>query len=183
MARTKRRMLWRDILATFKKSRGRFLSIACLIALGSFALVGLKVAGPDMRETSASYFASYDMADLAVIGGMGIDADDAADIEQASGIRAVEYGYLKDVTIAGTNDAMRVESTPDHVSQFEVVDGRMPTAEDEIAVDSFMAERYPVGSMIEFSEKEDASGSKTLKRETFTVVGHVSSMDIIANVN
>ena len=183
MARTKKRMLWRDILATFKKSRGRFLSIACLIALGSFALVGLKVAGPDMRETSASYLASYDMADLAVIGDMGIDADDAADIEQASGIREVEYGYLKDVTIAGTNDAMRVESTPDHVSQFEVVDGRMPTAEDEVAVDSFMAERYPVGSMIEFSEKEDASGSKTLKRETFTVVGHVSSMDIIANVN
>lgn len=183
MARTKKRMLWRDILATFKKSRGRFLSIACLIALGSFALVGLKVAGPDMRETSASYFASYDMADLAVIGDMGIDDNDAADIERASGIREVEYGYLKDVTIAGTNDAMRVESTPDHVSQFEVVDGRMPTAEDEIAVDSFMAERYPVGSMIEFSEKEDASGSKTLKRETFTVVGHVSSMDIIANVN
>lgn len=183
MARTKKRMLWRDILATFKKSRGRFLSIACLIALGSFALVGLKVAGPDMRETSASYFASYDMADLAVIGGMGIDADDAADIEQASGIREVEYGYLKDVTITGTNDAMRVESTPDHVSQFEVVDGRMPAAEDEIAVDSFMAARYPVGSTIEFSEKEDASGSKTLKRETFTVVGHVSSMDIIANVN
>ena len=57
MARIKKRMLWRDILATFKKSRGRFLSIACLIALGSFALVGLKVAGPDMRETSASYFA------------------------------------------------------------------------------------------------------------------------------
>ena len=54
MARTKKRMLWRDILVTFKKSRGRFLSIACLIALGSFALVGLKVAGPDMRETSAS---------------------------------------------------------------------------------------------------------------------------------
>ena len=183
MARTKKRMLWRDILATFKKSRGRFLSIACLIALGSFALVGLKVAGPDMRKTSASYFASYDMADLAVIGGMGIDADDAADIEQASGIREVEYGYLKDVTIAGTNDAVRVESAPDHVSQFEVVDGRMPAAEDEIAVDSFMAERYPVGSTIEFSEKEDASGSKTLKRETFTVVGHVSSMDIIANVN
>lgn len=183
MARTKRRMLWRDILATFKKSRGRFLSIACLIALGSFALVGLRVAGPDMRETSASYFASYDMADLAVIGDMGIDDNDAADIERASGIREVEYGYLKDVTIAGTNDAMRVESTPDHVSQFEVVDGRMPTAEDEIAVDSFMAARYPVGSTIEFSEKEDASGSKTLKCETFTVVGHVSSMDIIANVN
>ena len=183
LARTKKTMLWRDILATFKKSRGRFLSIVCLIALGSFALVGLKVAGPDMRATSGEYFSSYDMADLAVIGDLGIDDNDEADIERASGIREVEYGYLKDVTIAGTNDAVRVESTPEHVSQFEVVDGRMPEADDEIALDSFMADDYPVGSTIEFSEKESASGSKTLKREAFTVVGHVSSMDIIADVN
>ncbi len=183
MARSKKRMLWRDILATFRKSKGRFLSIVCLIALGSFALVGLKVAGPDMRETSGAYFSSYDMADLAVIGGLGIDEDDEADIERASGIREVEYGYLKDVTIAGTNDSVRVESVPERVSQFEVSDGRMPEADDEIALDSFMADDYPIGSTIEFYEKEGAGGTKTLKRDTFTVVGHVSSMDIIASVN
>ncbi len=183
MARYKKKQLRRDILATFSKSKGRFVSIVCLIALGSFALVGLKVAGPDMRVTSGEYFSSYDMADLAVIGDLGIDSSDEADIEQASGLREVEYGYLKDVTIAGTTDAVRIESVPEKVSQFELVDGSMPTADDEIALDSFMAEDYPLGSTIEFAEKEGLGGSTVLTSTKFTVVGHVSSMDIIASVN
>ena len=179
----KKKMLWRDIRATFKKSKGRFLSIVCLIALGSFALVGLKVAGPDMRVTSSGYFDRHDMADLAVIGDLGIDASDESDIESAAGIREVEYGYLKDVTVKGTNDAVRIESAPDKVSGYEVTDGRMPRASNEIALDSFMAEKYPVGSTISFTEKAGTGGSKVLKRHTFKVVGHVGSMDIIADVN
>lgn len=41
----KKRTLARDIKKCFAKSKGRFISIVCLIALGSFALVGLQVAG------------------------------------------------------------------------------------------------------------------------------------------
>ena len=177
------KMLWRDIRATFSKSKGRFLSIVCLIALGSFALVGLKVAGPDMRVTSSGYFDEYDMADLAVIGDLGIDASDEDDIERARDIQTVEYGYLKDVTVKGTNDAVRIESTPSKVSRYEVCDGRMPRAENEIVLDTFMADDYPVGSTISFTEKAGVGGSKVLKRHSFKVVGHVNSMDIIADVN
>ena len=178
-----KRMLWKDIRSTFKKSRGRFFSIAALLLLGSFALVGLKVAGPNMRATSGDYFSSYDMMDLAVIGDLGIDKDDEADIENLDDVRDVEYGYLVDATIKGTNSAVRVESTPDKVSRYELTDGRMPKAENEIAIDSFMADKYPVGSKITFKQKKSADGSKTLKRSTFTVVGHVSSMEIIAGIN
>ena len=44
-----KRILWKDIRQTLSGSIGRFVSIVCLMALGSFALVGLKVAGPDMQ--------------------------------------------------------------------------------------------------------------------------------------
>lgn len=178
-----KRMLWKDIRSTFKKSRGRFFSIAALLFLGSFALVGLKIAGPNMRATTGDYFSSYDMMDLAVIGDLGIDKDDEADIEKLDGVRDVEYGYLVDATIKGTNTAVRVESAPDKVSRYELTDGRMPEATGEIAIDSFMADDYPVGSKITFKQKKGADGSKTLKRSTFTVVGHVSSMEIIAGIN
>jgi putative ABC transport system permease protein len=178
-----KRMLWKDIRSTFGKSKGRFLSIACLIMLGSFALVGLKVTGPDMRATSANYFGTYDMADIAVIGDLGIDEDDRADIAQATGVREVEYGYLKDLTVSGTTDAVRIESAPENVSQFEVKEGRLPEADDEIAIDSFMADDYPLGSTISFDEEEGTDGSTTLTRHEFTVVGYVGSMDIITTVN
>ena len=51
----KKKALNQDIQKSFSKSKGRFISIACLIALGSFALVGLQVTGPDMRKTTSDY--------------------------------------------------------------------------------------------------------------------------------
>ena len=87
-----KRMLWVDVRRTFLKSKGRFVSIVALLTLGAFALVGLKVAGPDMRATAARYLSGYQLADITVTGDLGLDADDEAKIEQASGIERVEYG-------------------------------------------------------------------------------------------
>ena len=183
MALVKKKMLWRDIAATFRKSRGRFLSIACLIALGSFALVGLKVTGPDMRATGEHYFGGYDLSDLTVIGDLGLSDEDVADIRQASGMREVEFGYLKDVTVTGTDDAVRVESKSEHVSQFEVVEGRLPEREDEVALDARMAGGHAIGSTIDFDEKRDASGGTALSRHSFSVVGYVNSTEIVSKIN
>ena len=183
MARTSKKMLWRDICLTFRKSRARFLSIAALIALGSFALVGLKVAGPDMRSTASDYVGDLASADITVIGSMGIDDDDAAQIKKATGASTVEFGYLKDVSIRGTDDAVRVYSKPKKISEFELSSGRMPSKKNEIAVDAETAENYPVGSTIKLNEKTAADGSDSLARHTFTVVGIVNSSEILSNLN
>ena len=183
MARTTKKMLWRDILHTFKKSRGRFLSIVALISLGSFALVGLKVAGPDMRITAEHYVTGLSSADITIIGSMGIDDDDEEQIAQASGIDTVEFGYLKDVSIKGTDDAVRVYSRPEKISEFELAEGRMPESDDEIALDAETAGEYPIGSIITFSEKAAADGSESMTRHSFTVVGIVNSSEILSNLN
>ena len=46
------RTLWKDIWRCLIKSKGRFFYIMILLAIGSFALVGLKVASPDMSLTA-----------------------------------------------------------------------------------------------------------------------------------
>ncbi|WP_231297586.1 hypothetical protein [Streptococcus equi] len=46
----KQKTLWKDSFRAIKASKGRFLSLLFLMALGSFALVGLKVAGPNMEK-------------------------------------------------------------------------------------------------------------------------------------
>ena len=182
-SKRKKRQLRNDIRRTFGKSRGRFASIVALIALGAFALVGLKVAGPDMRATAEHFVGRQDLADLEVIGDLGLDADDEAEIERASGIRAVEYGYLKDVIVAGSHDAIRVWSRPQELSTFEVVEGRLPEAVDEVALDADLAKDHPVGSTFNVSEKAAADGSNALKRHGFTVVGVVNSAEIVSDVN
>ena len=178
-----KRMLWVDVRRTFLKSKGRFVSIVALLTLGAFALVGLKVAGPDMRATAARYLSGYQLADITVTGDLGLDADDEAKIEQASGIERVEYGYLKDVTVSGTHDAVRIWSRTDGISEFEVVAGRLPTSDDEVAIDSGLAEQHPIGSTIDFDEKAGIDGSMAMSSHSFTVVGVVNSVEIISSSN
>lgn len=46
----KKTTYWKDAWRTFVASKGRMLSIALLMALGSFALIGLKVTSPNMKN-------------------------------------------------------------------------------------------------------------------------------------
>lgn len=179
----RRHALWLDIRRSIRHSMGRFLSIVGLMALGSFALVGLFVTGPDMRATGRAYFDALDAADILVIGDFGLNDEDCALIEQANGIDEVEYGYLKDVVVDGTTESYRIQSLPERVSRYEVVEGRLPQAPDEIALDSFSQGEYAIGDTVTFDEKPDAQGDTVLTRDTFTVVGFVSSSEIISGVN
>ncbi len=176
--------LWKDVWRSVARSKGRFVSIMLLMALGSFALVGLFVAGPDMRATGEAYFGECSLADLTVLSDYGLDENDVAAINQASGTTAVEYGYFKDVTVDGSTDAMRVMSMPEEVSQLELVDGRMPERAGEIAVDTNIGGQCAIGSTITVSEKPNALSDETCLNDTeYTVVGHVHTPEIISVVN
>ena len=179
----KTRTLWKEIRKCFSKSKGRFISILCLVALGSFALVGLQVAGPDMRKTGETYFENLKLADLTVIGDYGIDSANMAAINRVSGAKTIAYGYLKDVVMAGSNTSIRVFSQTDGISEYELVEGRMPEGEDEIAIASFLSEDYAIGDVISFTEKEDIAGNTVLRQHSFRVVGFVNSSELLSIIN
>lgn len=176
--------LVKDFRRSIAHSKGRFASILLLMALGSFALVGLFVTGPDMRATGATYFAAHGLADLTVISDYGLTSDDVAAIDGVTGASAIEYGSFKDVTVDGTTQAVRVMSAPAGVSRLELVGGRMPETDDEIALDSNLAGTFALGDTFGVTEKADApSGATSLTRNAFTVVGYVDSPEILSFVN
>lgn len=179
----KKKTLWRDIKKCFSKSKGRFISILCLVALGSFALVGLQVAGPDMRQTGEHYFERLKLADVSVIGDYGIDANDRAAIDRVSGAERIAYGYLKDVVLTGTETSLRVFSETDGISEYELVEGRMPVAEDEVALASFLSDAYSIGDTLSVMEKEDLAGSTVLKHHELKLVGFVNSGELLSIIN
>lgn len=150
----KKKALNREIKKCFLKSKGRFFSILCLVALGSFALVGLQVAGPDMRRTGETYFEELKSADISVIGDYGIDSENQSAINRVSGAEKIEYGYLKDAVIAKTDKSIRIFSQTDGISEYELIEGKMPKTADEIAVASFLSDEYSLGDTIEFCEKK-----------------------------
>lgn len=178
-----KRILWKDIRQTLSGSMGRFISIVCLMALGSFALVGLKVTGPDMQATGAEFYGNNSLADVTVVSTYGLSDDDEKTIGEADGIRDIEYGYFKDVVIKGTNSSMRVFSKPERISTYDVVEGRMPKQQGEIVLDLSQRSKFAVGSTLDVTEKADISGSTVLRHHRFEVVGFVRASEIVSRLN
>ena len=173
----KRKIYWKDLLQSFTGSKGRFLSILTLMMLGSLALVGLKVASPNMERTAWTFLKNTNAADVTVIGDYGLDQADQAELQTLSGAD-VEFGYMTDLTLEGSQDAIRIFSKTEKISKFEVTQGRLPEQEDELALADFWKDRYQIGQVIHLSQK-NASNSQ-LKRESYTITGFIHSPDIFS---
>ena len=146
-----------------------------LMMLGAFALVGLKVSGPDIEDTLNSYMEQANAADLFVVAGYGLSGEDQAEIKQENA--DVEFGYFADTVIADTPNAIRVFSQTTDISTFELVSGEFPTKSNEVALAQTMADQYKIGDTIRLNE----SGSSTLLKEhEFTITGFVNSSELLS---
>ena len=176
----KRKIYWKDLLQSFTGSKGRFLSILTLMMLGSLALVGLKVASPNMERTAWIFLKNTNAADVTVIGDYGLDQADQAELQTLSGAD-VEFGYMTDLTLANSEDAIRIFSNTDKISKFQVTQGQLPEKEDELALADFWKDRYQIGQVIHLSQK-NASNSQ-LKRDSYTITGFIHSPDIFSKTD
>ena len=160
----KKTTYWKDVWRTFVASKGRMLSIALLMALGSFALIGLKVTSPNMKKTGEHFFKTHQTADLSLISTYSINQTDQDLLNSIKKKNVdIEYGYFKDAVIKGTNTAFRIFSKPNKISTYDLIEGKLPTKDGEIALSSTYKEEYSVGDKINFSEPVDSSGQKQLK--------------------
>ena len=173
----KRKTYWKDLLQSFTGSKGRFLSILTLMMLGSLALVGLKVASPNMERTAWTFLKNTNAADVTVIGDYGLDQADQAELQTLSGAD-VEFGYMTDLTLANSEDAIRIFSNTDKISKFQVTEGRLPEKEDELALADFWKDRYQIGQVIHLSQKKGSNSQ--LKRDSYTITGFIHSPDIFS---
>lgn len=176
----KRKTYWKDLLQSFTGSKGRFLSILTLMMLGSLAVVGLKVASPNMERTAWAYLKDTNTADVTVIGDYGLDQADQEELQTLSGAD-VEFGYMTDLTLANSEDAIRIFSNTDKISKFQVTEGRLPEKEDELALADFWKDRYQIGQVIHLSQKKGSNSQ--LKRDSYTITGFIHSPDIFSKTD
>ena len=176
----KRKTYWKDLLQSFTGSKGRFLSILTLMMLGSLAVVGLKVASPNMERTAWAYLKDTNAADMTVIADYGLDQADQEELQNHTGAD-VEFGYMTDLTLANSEDAIRIFSKTDKISKFQVTEGRLPEKEDELALADFWKDRYQIGQVIYLSQKKGSNSQ--LKRDSYTITGFVHSPDIFSKTD
>ena len=167
----------KDLLQSVTTSKGRFVSILTLMMLGSLALVGLKVASPNMERTAEDYLRKANTLDLAVIADYGLDKEDQDELKTLQRA-SVEFGYMADLTVENSGEAVRLYSKPESISTFQLTEGRLPEADEEIALADFWKDRYQIGQTITFTKKEE--GKSVLKSQSFTITGFVQSGEMLS---
>ena len=161
--------LWKDIFRDIKKSKGRFISIASIIALGVMLFAGVKIAPVNMKATADKYYDDYNLMDLRVVSTLGLTNEDVKDIKNIDGVLGVEPSKTLDVISKVDSDefVIRVHSLPndnlnddneDYINRLNLIEGHLPTKEGEcvIAKENFSSLNLKIGDKLKLKSGDDS---------------------------
>ena len=162
-----RRILWKDALSSLNHSWGRFIGILLLMAVSAFAFIGLKMAGPDMKNTAQTYYQEVNLADLTVSSNYGLDKNDTQTIKNQAKKATLDFGYLQDATINKSKTSLRVLSESKNISTSQLISGNFPKKDNQIAISYLLRNKYHIGEWITLNEHSN------LKNSRFKIVGFI----------
>lgn len=125
--------LWKDLVRSVAQSKGRFISLFLLMALGSFTLIGLKVTGPNMEKSANRFLDDNQVMDLTLLASRGFNQEDKTELANLSNAE-LEYAYQLDANFGQREDAIRLFSTQKKHSLSPLLKGHYPKEQDEIAL-------------------------------------------------
>lgn len=158
-----------------RRSRGRFLSILFIVALGVAFFSGIRASEPSMRITGDVYFDESDLMDIKAVSTLGITEDDVHAAGKVKGVAKAEGAYSADfLNIKNKKQyVLHVMSAMDDMNKITVSEGRMPQKAGECLVDDQM--NYKVGETIKLKSGTDNPVTDTLKTDELKVVGKGNS--------
>lgn len=162
-----RNTLWKDALSSLNHSWGRFIGITLLMAVSAFTFIGLKMAGPDMRNTAQTYYQDVNLADLTVSSNYGLDKNDTQTIKKQAKKATIDFGYLQDTTINNSKTSLRVLSESKNISTNQLISGNFPKKDNQIVLSYLLRNKYHIGEWITLNEHSN------LKNSRFKIVGFI----------
>lgn len=176
--------LLKDTLREVKKSLGRFLSILAIVAIGVAFFAGVKAAVPDMKHTADQYFDDYKLEDIQLMSTIGFTQDDVDAIKAVEGVEGVMAVHnMNALTIVDKRQLVLAvhglpanlkADNPDYLNQANLVAGRLPKNSGECLIEQGKIGseiNVKIGDTIQLSSGTDTAISKTLKTDTYKVVG------------
>ena len=162
-----RNTLWKDALSSLNHSWGRFIGITLLMAVSAFTFIGLKMAGPDMKNTAQTYYQEVNLADLTVSSNYGLDKNDTQTIKKKKKKATLDFGYLQDATINNSKTSLRVLSESKNISTSQLISGNFPKKDNQIVLSYLLRNKYHIGEWITLNEHSN------LKNSRFKIVGFI----------
>ncbi len=176
--------LHKDILIEIKSSFPRLLSLIIMIMIGVAVFVGLKVTGPAMTGQGDTFLEDLRYQDITVRSTFGLNDKDLQQLNQKTGVEALEYGYNADLLIKDKEEVIRLQNMNEEISLTQVVAGNIPEKPGEILLDRDLMSEYKIGDTISF-EQEEAKGEEEslLDRYDYTVSGFGINPEYITEGN
>lgn len=164
---------WTDLFREIKRSRGRFLSLLFIVALGTAFYTGVRSSEPDMTASADKYYDSTNFCDVRVLGTLGLTEEDLEKIKEIPGIAQAEAGYQTEC-FAKTADSLptiSLSSLCKEMNQLTIREGRLPEKEDECFIDTKLRGEYAIGDKVTLVN-EKGNAPENLKYDSFTVTGY-----------
>lgn len=178
MVMRKNRMT-KNLMQSIRRSFGRYIAIAIIIALGGAMFVGLRSTKMDMVATGAVYMQAQNMFDLRLVSAVGWDKDHVTQVARMDGVVDAEGMYYTDLIVNRGEDAegsvYRFHTIPETVDKLVLLQGRMPEKGDECLADGFRNGEGIIGSTITIAENNAEEALENLNYRSFMVVGIVST--------
>lgn len=177
----------KDIFREIRRSKGRFISILAIVALGVAFFAGVRTASTVMKHSADTYYDDNNMHDIKVISEKGLldsDIDKIKNVESVDKVHAtysLEALTTKDnkeseVIIHGIDiDSISDKNSKSNVNAPTLIKGRYPKKDNEclLGVASFGKANYEIGSNVTFYLNEDKKIDYLLKNTKYKVVGIV----------
>ena len=173
-------MLRKSTFREIRTSLARYLAIFAIVALGVGFFSGLKDCKESMVSTARKYLDRTNFYDYQILSSYGADDDSVALAESWDEVKAAEGSIQIDVMARsgdGDSRALKCISLPEKINTLNVVEGRLPEAANECAVDSYSITDagFRVGDFIEITDENDEDKLEDFNETRFEIVGLVNT--------
>ncbi|ATD55032.1 FtsX-like permease family protein [Clostridium chauvoei] len=178
----------KDIFRDIRKSKGRFISIIAIVALGVAFFSGVKISPVDMKKTADKYFDDYNLMDIRLLSTLGLTDDDSRALKEIEGVQGVFPTYSMDAltTINSKEYVLKVHGLPtdklesdnlDYINRVHIVQGRYPEKSGECVIEKAKMDALDIeiGTTITLASGLDTNILDLLKTSEYKVVGVVET--------
>ena len=168
----------KNIRRTIFGSLGRYIAILAIIALGVGFFAGIKNTKASMMITCDDYVEEYNMYDFRLVSTYGFTEDDEKAIRNTDKVAAAEGSVTADffsLDKKGNSIVLRAHSITEKINNVDLLEGRMPEADDECLADSHFYSAKDIGKKIKVTDENDKAEKDALAYEEYRIVGIMNS--------
>ncbi len=164
----------KNIVREISKSKGRFLSIFLICAIGVGFFSGVRETGNDMKISADILYDKQELFDLRVLSTFGLTDNDVEAISKVEGVTEVVPSKYSDLAlhIDNTEHLTRVYSwNKNEINKIILLEGREPQTENECIINlNRLDAGFELGQTVSMVDLTDAE-EFPLKHTEYTIVG------------